>query len=183
MGEESLVRQVLQETIAGGAMGNLRVDPQFLRINQLRGMAPLPSPHHFHNPTGTVSQNYPQGNFPNSQGNFPNWQGNFPNSQGNFPNSQGNFPNLNPRPNFNLPRPPFNTPGSFGKPSSDQPQNSSPGFQFSSGPFGGGGGRYIPFGQQGTYLVHPWWAAPGVRSGGGGWGHHGPTRIVFPSNK
>ncbi|KAK8372669.1 hypothetical protein O3P69_011719 [Scylla paramamosain] len=36
VGENSMVRQILQQTIAGGAMGNLRVDPQYLRVSEIR---------------------------------------------------------------------------------------------------------------------------------------------------
>lgn len=42
VGEESMVRERLQGSIQTGSIGGLRVDPQFLRVNQLGGTAHIP---------------------------------------------------------------------------------------------------------------------------------------------
>lgn len=179
MGEESRVRQVLQDTIASGAMGNLRVDPQYLRISALRGMAPPPLPH-----PHTPSQTFPE-SYPSDQGNYPSYP-NIP-SQGSFNPANPLNPSRVPGPPFNPPGrpfrppgPPFRPPGSFRNPippgqSLDKPQNSSPS---RPGVFIPAGGRYLPYGPQGTYLLYPWNGVGGRN--GGGWGSRGPQRIVFP---
>nr|XP_053637941.1 uncharacterized protein LOC128692680 isoform X2 [Cherax quadricarinatus] len=43
VGDESMVRRVLREAVEHGSVGALQVNPQYLRVNQLRGTLPMPS--------------------------------------------------------------------------------------------------------------------------------------------